>query len=179
MCFQGENYLIPADNAKEVARDDGTPPVKRSGAELEGHAVNAQRILDDIADRNPSVTIVFLDCCRTYCLQGDENDDLVPRHGVEGVKRPQGFRAMATNTGSLIAFACAPGTKADDGKGHRNGLFTKHLLKHIETPNEDIHQTLVSVINGVTEESNRDQIPHISSTLREKRIYLYEQSASK
>ena len=61
--------------------------------------------------------------------------------------------------GSLIAFACAPGTISIDGRGQRNGLFTKHLLQHITTPNEDIQMILRHVTKGVVEESKSKQIP--------------------
>ncbi|CAF4356485.1 unnamed protein product, partial [Rotaria sordida] len=45
---------------------------------------------------------------------------------------------MHLSAGSLIAFACAPGAIANDLEGQRNGLFTKYLLRHIGTANEDI-----------------------------------------
>ena len=82
---------------------------------------------------------------------------------------------MAANVGSLIAFACAPGTMAVDAPDQRNGLFTKYLLKYIPTPNEDIQLVLRDVTNGVMEESNLDQIPFLSASLRQKNICLCEQ----
>jgi hypothetical protein len=82
--------------------------------------------------------------------------------------------------GSLIAFACAPGSTAVDGKkGETNGLFTKYLLKHIATPNEDIRMVLSAVTDGVMEESKLDQVPHITSILRHKNICLCEQAPGK
>ncbi|CAF1381926.1 unnamed protein product, partial [Rotaria sp. Silwood1] len=70
---------------------------------------------------------------------------------------------MIANAGYVIAFACAPGTTADDGKEREtNGLFTKHILKHILKPNEDIQMMLTDVTNGVVEESESTQIPHIT-----------------
>ena len=81
---------------------------------------------------------------------------------------------MAANVGTLIAFACAPGTIAVDASEQKNGLFTKYLLKHIPTPNEDIRLVLADVTNGVMEESNSDQIPFLSASLRQKNIFLCE-----
>ena len=78
--------------------------------------------------------------------------------------------------GSLIALACAPGTIAIDGEEHENGLFTKHLLKHIATPNEDILNILRDVTAGVIQESNGNQIPFFSGSLLHKNIYLCEQA---
>ena len=36
--------------------------------------------------------------------------------------------------GSLVAFACAPGKRAGEKPGQRNGIYAKHLLAHLETP---------------------------------------------
>ncbi|CAF4419273.1 unnamed protein product, partial [Rotaria magnacalcarata] len=55
--------------------------------------------------------------------------------------------------GALIAFVCAPGIPAIDipaGQVPRNGLFTKYLLRHIKTPNEDIRMIL-SVMREIFE----------------------------
>ena len=82
---------------------------------------------------------------------------------------------MAANVGSLIAFACAPGTIAVDAPGQKNGLFTKYLLKLIPTPNEDIRMVLTDVTDGVMNESNSKQCPYTSAMLRQRNIYLYEQ----
>ncbi|CAF4246462.1 unnamed protein product, partial [Rotaria sordida] len=89
-----------------------------------------------------------------------------------------GLKAMY-KAGSLIAFACAPGTIAIEGKGQRNGLFTKHLLKHITTENEDIQMILRDVAKGVTQESKSKQIPFVSAALLERDIYLYSQQTKR
>ena len=104
------------------------------------------------------MTIFLLDYCRTYHLP---TLDANPR-----ANDPSGLTAMVANVGSLIAFACAPGTIEDDTKGQGNYLFTKYLLKYIPTPNEDIRLILVDVTNGVMEESNSGQIPFLSVSLR-------------
>lgn len=80
---------------------------------------------------------------------------------------------------SLIAFACAPGAQAleKDEEGH--GLFTKSLLKHIITPNEDIVMILRDVRREVIQASNSKQIPFLSDGLLEKDVCLYGQSRCK
>ncbi|CAF1140465.1 unnamed protein product [Adineta ricciae] len=83
----------------------------------------------------------------------------------------RGLKSVPAKLGSLTVFACAPGTTADDGT--QNGLFTKHLLRHSSTPNEDIRMIMTVVINGVIEESNDKQIPHVTSMLRHKYTCLY------
>ncbi len=113
---------------QEVTDEDGvTTRIKISGSELKNHGINAQDVLTNINKKKPFVTIFFLDCCRTYHLR---NDELTTRSDSgEGI-HPQGFRTMSVGFGSLIVYACAPGTVASDGKkGEKNGLFTKHLLE--------------------------------------------------
>jgi hypothetical protein len=166
--------LIPVDNFKEDVKDGKLVKVKLSGPELKIHAINAQDHLNKITDQNPFVTIFLLDCCRTYHLS---NKDLKTRHRAESEEdnQPQGLKSMSAKAGSLIAFACAPGSTADDGrKGETNGLFTKYLLKHMMTPNETIQAMLIDVTNDVMEESKSTQIPHVTSILRHKNICLYE-----
>ena len=86
-----------------------------------------------------------------------------------------GLAAMTANVGSLIAFACAPGTIACDAHDQRNGLFTKYLLKYIPIPNEDIRMILADVTDEVMHESNSRQSPFLSASLRQKNIFLCEQ----
>ncbi|CAF4120233.1 unnamed protein product, partial [Rotaria sordida] len=157
--WEDQNYLIPKD----------TPTL--NGAALNTSAINAQHILDNLSDHNPYVTIFLLDCCRKYHLRNPEVDARDP--DASGSKSV-GLKAMS-KAGSLIAFACAPGTIAIEGKGHRNGLFTKYLLKHITTANEDIRMILSDVTDGVIEESKSKQIPFVSVSLSKKNICLCSQ----
>ncbi|CAF1275226.1 unnamed protein product [Rotaria sordida] len=157
--WEDQNYLIPRD----------TPTL--NGADLNKSAINAQDILNTLSDRKPYVTIFLLDCCRKYHLRNPEGDARDP--DASGSK-PVGLKAMH-KAGSLIAFACAPGTLAIEGKGEKNGLFTKHLLKHITTTNEDIRMILSDVTDGVIEESKSKQIPFLSASLSKRNIYLYGQ----
>jgi len=169
--------LIPVDDFKEEIKDGVTVKVMLSGPDLKVHAINAQDLLNAITVRTPFVTIFLLDCCRTYYLR---NKDLITREESEEDNQPQGLKSMSAKAGSLIAFACAPGSIADDGrKGETNGLFTKYLLKHIMTPNETIQAMLIDVTNDVMEESKSIQIPHVTSILRHKNICLYEQVLGK
>ncbi|CAF1322133.1 unnamed protein product [Adineta steineri] len=170
--WEGQNYLIPSDNFKKETNDvNSIKKVQLSGSDLKLHAINAQDVHNNIHNRRPFVTMLFLDCCRTYDLP-DQQLQLNVRG--KPINHPHGLKAMSLKAGSLIVFACAPGTAAYDGKvGETNGLFTKHLLKHIKTPNEDIRMVLADVTDGVMEESKSQQIPHVTSILRHKNICLY------
>ncbi|CAF3667856.1 unnamed protein product [Rotaria sordida] len=161
--WEDQNYLIPKDS----------PTL--NGAALNQSAINAQDILNTLSDCNPYVTIFLLDCCRKYHLRNPEVDARDP--DASGSKSV-GLKAMH-KAGSLIAFACAPGTTAIEGKGQRNGLFTKHLLKHITTANEDIQMILRDVTDGVMKESKSKQIPFVSASLSRKNIYLCSQQRNR
>ncbi|CAF3889685.1 unnamed protein product [Adineta steineri] len=166
-----QNYLIPSDNFKEEIRGNVTEKVKLSGSDLKKRAINVQNLLNDINDQDPFVTMFFLDCCRTYHLRHSKPQQ---NSRSEQINHSQGLRPMPAKVGSLIAFACAPGTVADDGKaGETNGLFTKHLLKHIISPDDDIRMILSDVTNGVIQESKSKQIPHVTSILTHRNICLY------
>ncbi|CAF1303179.1 unnamed protein product [Didymodactylos carnosus] len=81
---------------------------------------------------------------------------------------------MKAPGGSLVQFACAAGALAADGRGEdRNGLYTKHLLKHIAVPNQDLEHIFRAVGAGVYEESKRKQSPYrVSSIMINEHIYL-------
>ncbi|CAF1270071.1 unnamed protein product [Adineta steineri] len=175
--WENQNYLIPSDNYKEETKDNIVEKIELSGSDLKKYAINAQDFLNVINDRDPFVTMFFLDCCRTYHLR-----DSKPQQNSKGepINHPQGLIPMPVKVGSLIAFACAPGTVADDEEAEEtNGLFTKHLLKHITTPNDDIRMILSDVTNGVIQESKSQQIPHVTSILTHRNIWLHNHISGK
>jgi hypothetical protein len=71
---------------------------------------------------------------------------------------------MDAPTGSIIVYATAPGEVAADGLEH-NGVFTKHLLKHMQQANLPIGQVLKRVRIDVATETKQRQIPWESSSL--------------
>ena len=146
--------------------------VDNAGPALKEGAVNAQDILNKFYDQQPFAIIFLLDCCRTYHLR---HPDLAGRAWNQGNSAASGIKPMF-HAGSLIAFACAPGTIASDGKGRRNGLFTEHLLKHLPTRDKDIRLVLSTVTNGVMGEVDPPQIPYYTASLRHENICLCDGS---
>ena len=74
---------------------------------------------------------------------------------------------MEAPTGTMIALACgARKIAASLGSDSKNGLFTKHLLKHIDSPDTDIDIILQRVAKGVVEETNNRQEPFRISSIR-------------
>lgn len=73
------------------------------------------------------VGLVVLDACRDNPYAG------ASRSSARGLGR------MSVLTGSIVAYATAPGSIADDGKG-RNGVYTEQLAKHLATPGLDLRE---------------------------------------
>ncbi|CAF1545737.1 unnamed protein product [Adineta steineri] len=83
---------------------------------------------------------------------------------------------MQAVAGSFIGFACDANKAAlDESATGRNGLFTSHLLQHIDQPNLTIDEIMYDVCDGVMKEANDDQCPFRVSSLRRK-VYLNQQS---
>ncbi|CAF3203823.1 unnamed protein product [Rotaria socialis] len=156
--YREQNYLLPVDVFEQIDED----------LSIKAYAINAQDALNSLKSRTCYVTLFILDCCREY-LFDDRN-----RFRNLGDNN-QGLFKMTAPGGSLIQFACAPGTLASDGVDNdKNGLFTKHLLKHIATPNIDIEVMFRKVALGVYEESKGRQIPYRDSCLMvDDHIHLF------
>ncbi|CAF1324350.1 unnamed protein product [Adineta ricciae] len=156
------NYLMPIDDEKIITEDD-----------VKDRAVPVERTLNRLAKRNPSyVTLFILDCCRAYWPKNMKIKDGVNGKGLSFVNAP---------AGTFIQFACGASKTASDGlETDRNGLFTKHLLKHIITPNEDIVQIFQGVAGDVYEESSGRQIPlSINGLLKKGHVHLSDLSETK
>ena len=75
-----------------------------------------------------------------------------------------GLAQVQAGTGSLIAYATAPGSVAADGTG-RNGVYTSHLLKNMRMPGVPIEQVFKNARIGVRQETGGKQIPWEASSL--------------
>ncbi len=140
MQVRGTNYLIPL--GAEVRAED----------EVEYEAVDAGLVLSKMRSSSPGVNIILLDACRNNPFARSF------RSGSRGLAR------MDAPTGTIIAYATAPGGVAADGSG-RNGLFTKHLLKHIERKGMALDDVLRRVRKGVAQETSSKQVPWASESL--------------
>jgi uncharacterized caspase-like protein len=70
----------------------------------------------------------------------------------------------AIGTGTLIAYATAPGQTALDGKG-KDSPFTTNLLHFFPTPGPEIRQVLTRVRAEVAAATGNRQIPWDNSSL--------------
>ncbi|CAF4046764.1 unnamed protein product [Adineta steineri] len=144
------NFLIPID-------DDEI----KTNTDLEYRAINAQATLEKIINRRPSAAIFLLDCCRNSFVCESTNFN--------------GLSSMRPIGDSFIGFSCTANKVAlDKSKNGRNGLFTSHLLQHIDQPNLTIGEIMYGVCDGMMNETNNDQCPFRVSSLRRK-VYLNQQ----
>jgi hypothetical protein len=72
---------------------------------------------------------------------------------------------MSAPSGTLIAYATAPGSTAADGYG-RNGVYTKHILQQIRSPDMPAEIMFKRVREGVEQETLRRQTPWDASSLK-------------
>lgn len=140
MQVKGENYLVPVDADFKSEND---VPYK---------SVALGQILSKLEDAKPRVNIVMLDACR-------DNPFARSWRSAKG-----GLATIDAPSGTVIAFATAPGKTAADGSGS-NGLYTSHLLKQLTVPNLRIEDVLKNTRKAVAAESNNEQIPWDSSSL--------------
>ncbi len=137
---QGNNYLVPVDAKIQTESD------------VRFECVDAGRVLGKMEDAGNTLNIVILDACRNNPFS----------RGFRSAER--GLAEMRAPTGSLIAYATAPGSVASDGTGD-NGIYTKHLLKNMRTPGLPITDVFMRVRMGVVGETAKKQVPWESSSL--------------
>ncbi|RVT52717.1 caspase family protein [Rubrivivax albus] len=139
---KGRNFLLPV--GQPIERED----------EIPFKAVDAQQVLDKMAAAKNRVNIVVLDACR-------DNPFATASRSAAG---NGGLVAMDAPSGSLLAFATAPGGVASDGKG-ANGLYTQHLLTNIERPGLTVEQVFKRTRLGVRLDSRGKQVPWENTSL--------------
>jgi hypothetical protein len=139
---KGYNYLIPVDANLQ------------SEAQVEYDCVQADRVLAIMEESGAPVKIVILDACRNNPFERSWT------RAASG----RGLATMNAPGGTLIGYATSPGSTASDGSG-KNGLYTSALLESIVIPGISISQMFQNVGRIVSQKSNKQQIPWISSSL--------------
>ena len=77
-----------------------------------------------------------------------------------------------TPVGTIIAYATAPGSTADDGEEEGLGLYTGELIRHMKTPGLRIIDVFRNVRESVLEKSRGNQNPREISNLMPGAFYL-------
>jgi len=136
----GENYLVPVN------------AVIQSEGDVKYGCLNAGLVLAKMEDAGNGPNVVILDACRNNPFARSF------RSAEAGLAR------MDAPTGSIIAYATAPGKVAADGEG-RNGLYTQHLLRNIATPGLSISDLFMAVRENVVRDSAKKQVPWENTSL--------------
>jgi uncharacterized caspase-like protein len=137
---KGRNYLIPVDADIQ------------SEAEVEDSGVDASLVLNFMDDAQNGLNIVILDACRNNPFARSFRS---ASNGLAQVDAP---------TGTLIAYATAPGHVASDGTA-RNGLYTSELLKQMRVPGLSVTDMFMRVRAEVMKQTGHKQVPWEASSL--------------
>ncbi|MDQ2855403.1 MAG: caspase domain-containing protein, partial [Acidobacteriota bacterium] len=137
---KGRNYLIPVD--AEIA----------SEAEVEDSGVDVGLVLNYMDEAQNALNIVILDACRNNPFARSFRS---ASSGLAQVDAP---------TGTLIAYATAPGRVASDGSG-QNGLYTSELLKQMRVSGLSATDMFMTVRAEVMKQTGNKQVPWEASSL--------------
>lgn len=138
--YDGNNYLVPVD-AKVVYEED-----------INVESVDLEMVLSKMQGSRSRVNIVILDACR--------NNPFAGRSRSLG----QGLAYVSAPTGSLIAYATAPGSVAFDGV-EANSTYSKNLATNILKKELEIEDVFKATRSVVRQETNNNQVPWESSSL--------------
>lgn len=134
--------------------------------------ISIDDILNAMSGQQPFATILLLDSCRDYRSHNNNSKKDINRvSDWETVSL--GLCPVNPTDGQLIVFASLPGNVTTEPKEERNSVFTKHLLKHLKTPNKSIETILCDIEEAMKQESDIKQAPYINSSELSKEIYLY------
>ena len=137
---KGRNFLIPVDADIQ------------SEAEVEDTAVDVNLVLGYMDDAQNGLNIVILDACRNNPFSRSFRSATT---GLAQVDAP---------TGTLIAYATAPGRVASDGQGE-NGLYTSQLLRQMRVPGLSVTDMFMHVRAEVMKQTAGKQVPWEASSL--------------
>ena len=137
---EGRNYLIPVG-----AVIDSEP-------EVEYESVDAGFVIAQMEAAGTPLNIVILDACRNNPFARSFRS------------ATRGLTQVTAPTGTLIAYATAPGSVASDGDGE-NGLYTQELLRFMRMPGLSVEEVFKQVRISLNEKTDGDQTPWESSSL--------------
>ncbi len=141
MQFKDRNYLIPIDAAMGSEED------------ITFFSVEIGQIFDRMDRARTRFNFIILDACRDNPFAASFK------------LTSAGLAQMSSPSGTMIAYATAPGSVAADGYG-RNGIYTKHILQNIRVADLPAEIMFKRVREGVERETRKLQTPWDSSSLK-------------
>ncbi len=149
---QGTNYLVPLGAQIE------------DEADLDIETLSASDVLRQMETAGNALNLVVLDACR--------NNPMASRVRSGG----RGLARIDAASGSLIAFAAAPGQVADDGRG-KNSPYTEAFVDALRQPGLTVEQVFKRVRVRVEAQTNGHQTPWEESSLRGDFYFVPKQSS--
>ena len=140
MQVRGRNFLIPVD--ADIQNEDEVPY----------RSVDANEVLSKMETAKNRLNLMILDACRNNPFSRKFRSS------------SQGLAQMDAPSGTLVAFATAPGSVASDGTG-KNGIYTQHLLASLGQPGVPVEQLFKRVRVGVMKDTRNAQVPWEASSL--------------
>ena len=146
MQLDWRNYLLPTDINIRSAQD------------VNSQAVDLNDLLQQLTKASSvtggSSNVVILDACRDNPFGKTAN-------------AAKGLSQIDAPTGTLLAYATAPGNVAQDAGAGSNGLYTENLLKEMKVEGAKIEDVLKRVRLSVRLQSKGQQVPWESTSLEE------------
>jgi len=140
--IDGINYLIPS-NANIPDRSF-----------VRERAFSVQIMLDMLNESKNALNIIVLDACRNLPTNWSRSLS----RGLTVVSNPP--------ANHIVMYATGAGKEAADGIG-RNGLFTTHLLKNLQTDGIDVNEVFRRTMGDVNRVSNGEQRPALYTDFSE------------
>ena len=136
------NYLVPVDAQLN------------SAADVRSQTVDIQTVMDAFRSAGNRLSIVVLDACR-------DNPIVDSATG-------KGLAQLDAPPGTLLAYATAPGSVAEDGDVRDgNGLYTYHLVREMKQPGAKLEDVFKRVRLQVRRQSDGRQVPWESTSLED------------
>lgn len=140
MQVRGSNYLIPVKASIE------------SEEEVEVESMDVAYVMARMATAKNQFNIVILDACRNNPFQRSFRSS------------SNGLAAISAPTGTMIAYATAPGSVANDGDG-ANGIYTSELVAAIKRPGLSMEEAFKQARGRVIQRTQGKQTPWESSSV--------------
>jgi hypothetical protein len=148
--LNGENYLVPVD-----AKVTEEFQVKHKTLALD-------QVLGAMHGAGVALKVVTLDCCR---------DNPMGR-GFTRSSGGAGLAALAgAPKGTIIAYATAPKSTAEDGDG-KNSPFTTALVANLKVPGLDVDQIFKATGKAVLTATRETQQPWVNSSYFDNFVFL-------
>lgn len=135
------NYMVPVNANLANATD------------IFEQTVDLDAVISVMKNAGTRMNIIVLDACRD--------------NPFSGTGSAKGLAPMDAPSGTILAYATAPGNVALDGELNGNGLYTHFLLQELDKPTVRIEDVFKRVRLNVRKQSEGRQVPWESTSLEE------------